>query len=301
MNQMIRIEEVEQSPSQSAAMLLFDAPRMQALMDFANMMAKSAVTVPEHLRGKPSDCMAIAMQAIRWGMDPFVVAQKTHIVSGKLGYEAQLVNAVVQSSNAIVGSFHYEFQGSGNDLQCRVGAVLRNESEITWGEWLRCGDVQTKNSPLWKVNPKQQLGYLQVKNWARLYCPGAILGVYTPEELDDIKPKDMGPIDEVEQPRGPQRKSAKASTDAPLTPTPEPETASTAEVVVDKQVDKPQTPTATTTGPLIGVGQLAYLRNKLRALGLDEATTCSRYQVQALEGLTVEQFDEAKAELLAMT
>jgi len=45
-------------------------------------------------------------------------------------------------------------------------------------------NVTTRNSPLWKTNPKQQLGYLQVKNWCRLFAPGAILGVYTPDELE---------------------------------------------------------------------------------------------------------------------
>jgi hypothetical protein len=37
------------------------------------------------------------MQAAQWGMNPFAVAQKTHVVNGTLGYEAQLVNAVVSS------------------------------------------------------------------------------------------------------------------------------------------------------------------------------------------------------------
>ena len=68
--------------------------------------------------------MAIAMQAMSWGMNPFAVAQKTHIVSGRLGYEAQLVNAVVQQSNAIRGAFSYEFKGEGQALECRVGAVV---------------------------------------------------------------------------------------------------------------------------------------------------------------------------------
>lgn len=189
------------------AALMFDPQRMQSLMTFAEMMAKSHVTVPDHLKGKPADCMAIAMQSMQWGMNPFAVAQKTHIVSGRLGYEAQLVNAVVQQSNAIRGSFSYEYRGDGPALECRVGAVLRGETEITWGEWLRSGDVTTKNSPLWKVNPKQQLGYLQVKNWARLYCPGAILGVYTPDELETVAPppahKHMGAADVVQPPAAP--------------------------------------------------------------------------------------------------
>lgn len=139
--------------------------------------------------------MAIIIQATNWGMNPFAVAQKTHLVNGTLGYEAQLVNAVIGASGAIHGAFEYEYQGDGAMMECRVGAVLRGKSAITWGEWLCIGLVTTKNSPLWKTNPKQQLGYLQVKNWARAYAPGAILGVYTTDELDsnDVAPKDITP------------------------------------------------------------------------------------------------------------
>ncbi|VFS64074.1 RecT family [Kluyvera cryocrescens] len=61
-------------------------------------MADSKATVPAHLAGKPADCLAVTMQAAQWGMNPFAVAQKTHVVNGTLGYEAQLVNAVVSSS-----------------------------------------------------------------------------------------------------------------------------------------------------------------------------------------------------------
>lgn len=191
----------------NTAMMLYAPGRLQALVTFAEMMAKSAITVPDHLKGKPSDCLAITMQALRWNMDPFAVAQKTHVVSGRLGYEAQLVNAVVQQSNAIRGAFRYEYRGDGPAIECRVGAVLRGEEDITWGEWLNANTVTTKNSPLWKVNPKQQLGYLQVKNWARLYCPGAILGVYSIDELETVAPppanKHMGPADVVGAPPAP--------------------------------------------------------------------------------------------------
>lgn len=186
----------------SVAMMM-DSTKLQSLITFAEMMAKSTISVPDHLRNKPSDCLAIAMQAAQWGMNPFQVAQKTHIVSGRLGYEAQLVNAVVQASGQIKGGFKYEFEGEGPGLKCRVGAVLRGDSEITWGEWLCIAEVTTKNSPLWKTNPKQQMAYLQTKNWSRLYCPGAILGIYSDDELIDadtpLPPgtRQMGPVDEV--------------------------------------------------------------------------------------------------------
>ena len=163
--------------------LMFDASKFQAMQSMSKAMSEAAITVPAHFRGKPGDCLAVVMQAAQWGMNPFAVAQKTHVVNGTLGYEAQLVNAVVQSSGAINGRFHYEYRGEGSSLECRVGAVIRSEHEITWGEWIRSSDVTTKNSPLWKTNPRQQMGYLQVKNWARSYTPGAILGIYSEDEL----------------------------------------------------------------------------------------------------------------------
>lgn len=173
-------------PATSTSALVLNTESLTSMMRLADVMAKGVATVPKHLAGNSSDCLAVVMQAMQWQMNPYAVAQKTHIVGGTLGYEAQLVNAVVQSSGAISGTLKYEYSGEGTALACRVGAVVRGESHVTWGEWLSASSVTTKNSPLWKTNPKQQLGYLQVKNWARLYCPGAILGVYTQDELETV-------------------------------------------------------------------------------------------------------------------
>jgi hypothetical protein len=138
-------------------------------------------------------------------MNPYAVAQKTHLVNGVLGYEAQLVNAVISSSSAIVGRFHYEYGGDweriagqkeGRDelgLFIRVGAVLRGEADITWGENIYLADITTRNSPLWKTAPKQQIAYLAVKYWARLYCPEVILGVYSPDEVEPRTEKEINP------------------------------------------------------------------------------------------------------------
>lgn len=178
---------------------LFDTTRMNALMDFADMMSKAVVTVPKHLHGKPADCLAITLQAMRWQMDPFVVASKTHVVNGNLGYEAQLVIAVLKNSGAVRGRPHYEYKGDGDALECRAGFIPAGEDAVVWTEWLASGKITTKNSPLWKVNPKQQFGYLQARNWARLYAPDALLGIYTDDELADAPPitRHMGPAEEV--------------------------------------------------------------------------------------------------------
>ena len=102
----------QQAPNTiSASNAIFNVQALGQLTAFANLMADSQVTVPAHLAGKPADCMAIVMQAMQWGMNPYAVAQKTHLVNGVLGYEAQLVNAVIASSSAINGRFHYRYGG----------------------------------------------------------------------------------------------------------------------------------------------------------------------------------------------
>lgn len=178
-----------------ASSLLFEVGKFAALEKIAEIMASGKSTIPKHLVGSVADCFAVAMQAAQWGMNPFAVAQKTYLVNGVLGYEAQLVNAVITASNAIRGHFHFEYkwEDGAPDGLVKCGAVMKNETEITWGEWLDTKKVTTKNSPLWKTAPKQQAGYLAIKYWSRLYSPAQILGVYTPDELEEKEMKNITP------------------------------------------------------------------------------------------------------------
>jgi hypothetical protein len=185
--------------------LLLNVDVMDRMMKLADIMAQGVATVPKHLQGRPSDCLAIIMQAARWGMDPFVVGQKTHLVNGALGYEAQLYNALITSSNVVDGRFKYEYGGDWgkivgmkdtrdeSGLFVRVGAVLRNDSEITWGEPVYLSDITTRNSPLWKTAPKQQIGYLAVKYWARAYCPEVTMGIYDKDDLQQRTEREINP------------------------------------------------------------------------------------------------------------
>ena len=217
--------------------MLFDDKIFGQLEKIATMMVSGNVMVPKHLKTK-GDLFAVVMQAAQWGMNPYAVAQKTFLVSGTLGYEAQLVNAVISTSTAIKGRFHYEYGGdwpkisglptgkkqipdkynAGQSkwidikgwkdedeigLWIKVGAVISGEDEVTWSEEIYMAPITTRNSSLWVSDPKQQMAYLGVKKWARMYTPGVILGVYTPDELEarDITPvafEDLDKNDKLE-------------------------------------------------------------------------------------------------------
>lgn len=213
------VTNIPEERSVSTQSMVFDPTVIAGMQRMAEMMCEARVTIPKHLQGSPADCLAIIMQAAQFQINPFAMAQKTFLVGGVLGYEAQLVNAVIANSGAIRGRFHYEYRGDGQNIECRVGAVPAGETAVVWGEWLSAASVTTKNSPLWKTNPKQQLGYLQVKNWARQYTPGAILGVYTVDELQDSPERPMGHAEVIpSQPTTSRTEAVKARLAARVAP-----------------------------------------------------------------------------------
>ncbi|STR22735.1 RecT family recombinase [Klebsiella oxytoca] len=202
--------------------ILTNGELFNRLRTLSEVMANSANFVPEHYRGKPDACMAVVMQAARWGMDPFAVAQKTFIVgnSGVLGYEAQLVNAVINTMAPTKDRIHFEWFGEWENIVGRFvektssqnkkyiapGWNLKDEAGVGVRAWatlkgeseprelvLMLSQAQVRNSTLWATDPRQQLAYLAVKRWARLYCPDVILGVYTADEIDEREEKIINP------------------------------------------------------------------------------------------------------------
>lgn len=216
----------------SAGALLMNDASMNKLERLAGLMANGKATVPNHLKGSVGDCFAITLQSMQWGMNPFMVAQKTHLINGTLGYEAQLVAAVINSSGLVTDRFNFEWTGpwdkiigkfkevesrtkkddnshprkyivpawnqaDEHGLAVKVWATLRGETQprvLT----LLLTQARTRNSTLWTEDPKQQLAYLAQKRWARLHAPDVILGVYTPDELHQPGATDMGMAEVVE-------------------------------------------------------------------------------------------------------
>lgn len=203
----------------AAMAMLSDDRQMDRMIRFAEIMATGKATIPNELRNV-GDCLAITMQAMNWGMSPFSLAQKTHFIGGKIGFEAQAVAAAINSSTATKDNFHFDWYGpwekvigkfevrkgdkgeyrvpgwklaDEEGIGIRVWATLRNEDEPRVLDLL-LAQARTRNSTLWADDPRQQLAYLAQKRWARLYAPSVILGVYTPDELEQIPAeKDITP------------------------------------------------------------------------------------------------------------
>jgi len=216
--------------------MAFDMNVLEAVGKIADIMAGGSATIPKHLQGNRSDCFAIGLQSMQWGLNPFAVAQKTHITqSGALGYEAQLIAAVIIAKAPVTGRPEYEFIGDwskvlgkveekrsdkggkyytaaytkddeqGLGCICRMTIIGEREPrELT----VMLSQCYPRFSTQWATDPQQQITYAAIRKWSRRYTPDVILGVYTPEEQEERGPRDMGHVDEVSQPPAENRTAA---------------------------------------------------------------------------------------------
>ena len=111
------------APALSSSAMVLDVATIDAISRVADIMAAGKATVPRHLQGNRGDCFAVTMQSMQWGMNPFAVAQKTHQVNGTLGYEAQLVNAVITARAPVTGRMNYEWFGDWDRIVGRFKEV----------------------------------------------------------------------------------------------------------------------------------------------------------------------------------
>lgn len=219
--------------------LLVNGDTMTRIQQFAKIMSQGHVAVPEHLRNKPADCMAIAMQAAQWGMDPFKLAQKTFVIGGKLGYEAQMVNSLIARSGVLKRRFDYDFFGDwdkiigkfeiktsqkGNEYAAPGWAIkdeegigikvighLKGEAEPRTIEVL-LKQCRPRNSTLWATDPQQQIIYAATQKWARRYVPDVVLGIYTEADpYEEPVTREMGNLERVDEPsQAPPKPKSKA-------------------------------------------------------------------------------------------
>lgn len=159
-------------------------------IQLSEIMAKANL-VPDHLRGKSGDCLLIVMQAQRWGMDAVSVAQCTSVVHGKLCFEGKLVAAALYATGAVEGRLEYDLQGKGQGARITVTGTPRGGRgpvSITGSvtEW-RTLTKNKEGKPVenaWDKIPEDMLIYRGTRQWARRYAPEALLGVYTPDEVE---------------------------------------------------------------------------------------------------------------------
>ena len=167
------------------------------VVEFAQMMCKAGLAIPKHLRDQPGICMSVIQRSLAWEMDPWGVATKTYAVNDILAFESQLIAAVVKKWAPIKEKvIPYKFTGDGPNLVCSITLHHAETGEEISYETPKLSEITPKNAPLWKSDPRQQIGYYAIRALARRHFPEILMGVYDREEvaaMRDITP--AAPVD----------------------------------------------------------------------------------------------------------
>lgn len=164
------------------------------VMDVSKLMSQSGVAVPDHCRGNTGICFALCLQALEWKMSPFAVANKSYVVNDRLAYESQLVHAVIEARGPLQKRLEVRYESEGETLICIVIGHLKGEPGPR--EWrsetleksrppykIKDGEKIYKGSPLWDKKPRVQMFYDTSRDFARIYMPDVLLGIYTADEM----------------------------------------------------------------------------------------------------------------------
>lgn len=155
------------------------------------MLAKSQI-VPQNYQNRPEDCFIACEMAARMNTSPIFVMQNLYIVKGKPTWAGQACMAMINACGRFRNVKHVYTGEKGTDSRgCYVTAVRISDGETVNGTEVTMRLVKDEgwiSNSKWRTMPEQMLGYRAASFFARMYCPEALMGLQTYDEVIDTTP-----------------------------------------------------------------------------------------------------------------
>jgi len=217
-NNALAVRGGENLPVERANSLFFDIQRFAHAKNVGEMLAKSTM-VPDHFKGNIGNCVIALNLADRIGVDVFMMMQSMYIVHGRPGIEGKLVIALISACGRfsplefdIVETGKKTPKGVSRPDSCvafatdlKTGKVVRGPA-VTWemvvaegwdkdkgGGNDRDGKPKAYIPSKWVTLPDLMYRYRAATLFGRVHCPGAMLGLRTTEEIEDVEMIEVGP------------------------------------------------------------------------------------------------------------
>jgi len=211
------LPQVKPGPARDAAAMIpvgergYITPENFAQMaDIAKAMANAKEAVPMHVRGNLGMSIALHDMAMAWGFSPYMLANESSVINGRLGFTSHVFRAVMDKRAGLRGRLRVDYNGNGDERTCTVTGHFRNEVDplsyttpprkqimpVIGPKTDRNGTpilgedrkpvMVRKGSPLWDTDPDRQQFYYASRAFCRMYCPEVMLGLFGVDELQDM-------------------------------------------------------------------------------------------------------------------
>ena len=188
MSELINVEEVQGSEVLS---VWTDKGAFDQLARAAGMLAKSTI-VPQNYQNRPEDCFVAVEMATRMHTSPLFIMQNLYVVKGKPTWAGQACMAMINACGRFKDVKHIYTGQKGTDSRgCYVTATRISDGETVNGTEITMKMVHSEgwdSNKKWLTMTEQMLGYRAASFFARMYCPEALMGLQTYDEVVDTTP-----------------------------------------------------------------------------------------------------------------
>ena len=188
MNEEKTLAVVEQATQLTTNSVWENKDSFNQLLRAAQMLSQTSI-IPQSYQNKPQDCFVAIEMANRMGVSPMVVMQNMYVVKGKPSWAGQACTMLINSCGKFKDVKHiYTGEKGKPNRGCYVTATRISDGSQVDGVEVTMQMAQsegwTSNSK-WRNMPELMLAYRASAFFARVYCPEAMMGVQTAEEVYD--------------------------------------------------------------------------------------------------------------------
>ena len=169
---------------------------MSNIVPLADIQAMAEVAAGSRMFGfkNPQEAMAIMLLCQAEDLHPAIAMRDYHVIQGRPALKADAMLARFQQAGGAVQWKEYTDEKVTGLFSHPAGGSL----EVTW-TLAKAKLIGIANKDNWKNYSRAMLRARCVSEGIRSVYPGCVVGVYTPEEVQDFEPapKDLGKVQEV--------------------------------------------------------------------------------------------------------
>lgn len=197
-NNEMTVAEINQKAALATESVWNNKEQFNQLLRAADMVSKTSI-IPQSYQGKPQDCFIAIEMANRMGVSPMVVMQNMYVVKGKPSWAGQACTMLINSCGKFKDVKHIYTGTKGTENRgCYVRAIRVDDGDEVCGVEVTMQMAKAEgwtSNPKWRNMPELMLAYRASAFFARVYCPEALMGVQTAEEVIDVQREDNKAID----------------------------------------------------------------------------------------------------------
>jgi hypothetical protein len=177
--------------SSLAAMSSMIPETLTEMREFALMVSKANI-IPYALKDQPSDVLIVLLTGHQHGLSPIQSLSSIHVIEGRAAMSADLLQAICLRETSVCEYFDiietsnevatYEAKRKGRQ-PIRMSFTIADAKAAGVFELTAKGKKRLN----WYHNPADMLRARCKSKLARAMFPDLVLGLYTPDELEDIR------------------------------------------------------------------------------------------------------------------